>query len=99
MTEARRRGSTFYTSLAGQRLHGVGWWFGAGSLPSWRHHPGALAAHYRYRGEHRARRPSEDRPAVFFRCGMWMRSGHYSTYDAWPVLAPLNDYQRKLVAQ
>lgn len=55
-----------------------------------------IATRRRSKGKHRKRRPSPSRPAVFLRCGIWMRSGHYSTYDAWPVLKPLNDYQRRL---
>lgn len=50
------------------------------------------------KGRHRKRTPTETRPAVFFDCGMWFRSGDPSTYDRWSVLAPLNDYQEKLAA-
>lgn len=41
------------------------------------------------------RRPSQDRPLVYY-LGVWLRSGHPSRYDAWPVLNPLNEYQERL---
>lgn len=43
------------------------------------------------------RRVDIDHPIVYYAGGHWMRSGHPSRYDAWPVLHPLTDYQRRLV--
>lgn len=43
------------------------------------------------------RRPSHLRPLVYLCGNVWLRSGHESTYDAWPVLLPLTEYQTKLV--
>lgn len=48
--------------------------------------------------KHRMRRPvNEQHPIVYYAGGWWLRSGHTNRYDAWPVLAELTDYQRKLI--
>lgn len=48
---------------------------------------------------HRLRKPSPQRPMVYLAGGVWLRSGHESTYDAWPVLSPLTEYQKTLVCR
>lgn len=51
------------------------------------------------KGKHRMRRPTRERPLVYYAVGHWFRSGHESRYDAWPVLNPLTPYQEKLVTR